>query len=42
MLPATTDGFITGIDDLENKLLDLPNEETVLIYTNRSLKFYKQ
>ena len=41
MLPATTDGFSTDIGDLENKLLDLSKEETVLIYTNRSLKFYK-
>ena len=41
MVPTTTDGFITDIDDLENKFLDLPKEEAVLQYKNRSLKFYK-
>ena len=38
VVSVTTDGFITNIEDLENKLLSLPPEDTILLYKYRSLR----
>jgi hypothetical protein len=38
IVSVTTDGFITDLDDLENKLLSLPKEDTVLLTKYRALR----
>ena len=38
MVSVTTDGFLTNITDLENKLLQLPTNDTPLLRKYRSLR----
>ena len=38
MVSVTTDGFLTDIEDLENKLLQLPTNDTPLLLKYRSLR----
>lgn len=37
-MSVTTDGFITDIEDLENKLLKLPQKDILLLTKYRSLR----
>ena len=39
VVSVTTDGFITDLVDLENKLLTLPEEDTILFTKYRNLRF---
>jgi hypothetical protein len=38
VVSVTTDGFITNVVDLEQKLLQLPNEECILLRKYRDLR----
>jgi hypothetical protein len=37
VISATTDGFITNIENLESKILDLPEKSTILFRTFRKI-----
>jgi hypothetical protein len=39
IVSVTTDGFITDIEDLENKLLNLPQNDIILLNKYRTLRY---